>query len=162
MFKSLILQSLTRGLKTGLVLAAATNAAIMVASDRETGSPWAALNCVAHIVDGDAKVQPTDYAPRESGLGVFINGTAMCAWGVLYEGALGLLGRKSSPFAALVATSAAYFIDYKIVPKQYTPGIEQRLSHRSVLISYAAFAAILALSPLWNAPLAEKTGDAEE
>ena len=86
----------------------------------------------------------------------------MCAWGVLYEGALGLLGRKSSPSAALLATGAAYFIDYKIVPKQYTPGIEQRLSHRSVLISYAAFAAILALSPLWNAPLPEETGDAED
>ena len=162
MLKHFILQSLTRGLKTGVVLAAATNAAIMVASDRETGSPWAALNCVAHIVDGDAKVQPVDYAPRESGLGVFINGTAMCAWGVLYEGALGVLGRKSSPVAALLATGAAYFIDYKIVPKQYTPGIEARLSHRSVLISYAAFAAVLALSPLWNAPLAEETGDAED
>ncbi len=150
MLKQFILQSLTRGLKTGVVLAAATNAAIMVASDRETGSPWAALNCVAHIVDGDAKEQPVDYAPRESAIGVFINGTAMCAWGVLYEGGLLLVKGKSSSLTALLAAAGAYFIDYKLVPKQYTPGIEQRLSHRSVLVSYATFAAMLALSPLWN------------
>lgn len=150
MLTHLITQSLTRGLKTGLALATATNAAIMVASDRENGSPWAALNCVAHIVDGDDKEQPRDYSPRESGLGVLVNGTAMSAWGVLYEGALLPFGAKSTPITALVGAAAAYFIDYKIVPKRFTPGIERRLSHRSVLVSYAALAAALALSPLWN------------
>ena len=146
----LITQSLTRGFMTGLALAAATNAVIMLASDKENGSPWAALNCVAHIVDGDDKEQPEDYAPRESRIGILVNGTAMSAWGVLYEGALLVTRTKSSPLTALLAVGAAWVIDYKIVPKRYTPGIEKRLSQRSVLLSYAAMAVIFTLSPVWN------------
>ncbi len=138
------------GLKTGFVMAAATNAAIMLASDRENGSPWAAVNSIAHIVDGDDKQQPTRYSPRESWLGIAVNGTAMCAWGVLYEGALEVTRARSSALTAVVGAAASYAIDYKVVPKRYTPGIEQRLSRRSVLVAYAALAAALALSPLWN------------
>ena len=113
-------------------------------------SPWAALNCVAHIVDGDDKEQPAEYSPRESRLGILVNGTAMSAWGVLYEGALLVTNTKSSLLTAVLATAAAYVIDYKIVPKQFTPGIEKRLSPQSVLASYAAMTAMFALSPLWN------------
>jgi hypothetical protein len=148
--KELITQSLTRGFKTGFVLAAATNAAIMLASDTENGDPWAALNCVAHIIDGDEKEQPMTYSPRESWLGIGVNGTAMCAWGVLYEGALLVTKTRSNWLTALFGAAAAYFIDYKVVPKQFTPGIEKRLSHRSVLIAYAAMLLGFALSPLWN------------
>ena len=150
--KQLVTQSVTRGLKTGFVLAAATNAAIMLASDKENNAPWAALNSVAHIVDGDQKEQPMAYSPRESWLGIGVNGTAMCAWGVIYEGALLVTKTKSSVFTALLGTTAAYLIDYKVVPKQFTPGIENRLSHSSVLAAYAAIALGFALSPLWNRP----------
>ncbi len=146
----LITQSLARGFKTGLVLAAATNAVIMLASDKENGSPWAALNCVAHIVDGDDKEQPEGYAPRESRIGILVNGTAMSAWGVLYEGALLVTRTRSSPLTALLAVGAAWVIDYRIVPKRFTPGIEKRLSQRSVLLSYTAMAVMFMLSPLWD------------
>ncbi len=150
MLKQLITQSLTRGLKTGIALAAATNAAIMLASDKENGNPWAALNSVAHIIDGDDKEQPAAYSPRESLLGIAVNGTAMCAWGVLYEGALLVTKAKSNVLTALLGTTAAYLIDYKVVPPQFTPGIEKRLSRNSVLMAYAALALGLALSPVWN------------
>ena len=149
-FTDLLTQSLTRGFKTGFVLAAATNAAIMLASDHENGAPWAALNSVAHIVDGDEKEQPTVFSPRESLLGITVNGTAMCAWGVLYEGALLLTKTRSTLLTALLGTAAAYYIDYKVVPKRFTPGIEKRLSQNSVLVAYAALALGFALSPLWN------------
>ncbi len=148
--KELMTQSLSRGFKTGFVLAAATNAAIMLASDKENNAPWAALNCVAHIIDGDDKVQPAAYSPRESWLGVGVNGTAMCAWGVLYEGALLVTKTRSNLFTALLGTAAAYFIDYKVVPPQFTPGIEKRLSRSSVSLAYAGIALGFALSPLWN------------
>lgn len=150
--QQIITQSLVRGFKTGFALAAGTNAAIMLASDRENNAPWAALNCVAHIVDGDAKEQPLDYAPRESWLGIGVNGTAMCAWGVLYEGALLVTGTRSRVWTGLLGVGLAYWIDYKLVPKQFTPGIEKRLSHNAVLLSYAAMALGFALSPLWNQP----------
>lgn len=149
-FRELITQSLSRGFKTGFVLAAATNAAIMLASDKENNAHWAALNCVAHIIDGDEKEQPTAYSPRESWLGIGVNGTAMCAWGVIYEGALLVTKTRSNVFTALLGTAAAYLIDYKVVPPQFTPGIEKRLTRNSVLVAYASIALGFALSPLWN------------
>ncbi len=138
------------GLKTGLMLAVTTTAVIMLASDKENGNPWAAVNAVAHVVDGDDIVQPTEYSPRESWLGIAVNGTAMCAWGVLYEGALSVTGAKSNLLTAILGTTASYVIDYKVVPKQYTPGIENRLSRQSVWAAYAALGVTLALSGLWN------------
>ena len=138
------------GLKTGLALAAATNAAIMLASDRELGAPWAAINAIAHVVDGDEVTQPSEYSPRESVIGVLVNGTAMAAWGVLYEGALAVTKTRSSPFTGALGAAAAYFIDYKVVPKQYTPGIEKKLSHSSVLAAYLVLGVTLALSGPWN------------
>jgi len=140
----------THGLKTGFVLAATTTAVIMLASDKENGSPWAAVNAVAHVVDGDDVVQPTEYSSRESWLGIAVNGTAMCAWGVLYEAGLQATGARSSVLTALLGTAASYMIDYKVVPKQYTPGIENRLSPQSVGLAYAALGVTLALSGLWN------------
>ena len=146
----MITRIIGNGLKTGFVLAATTTAAIMLASDKETDLPWAAINAVAHIVDGDEKEQPTGYSPRESALGICINGTAMSAWGVLYEGALAMTKTKSSLITAILATTAAYIIDYKVVPPQFTPGIEKRLSQQSILMTYGIFAITLALSTLWN------------
>jgi len=149
-FHQLITQSITRGLKTGFALAVTTNAAIMLASDKENGSPWAAINAIAHIVDGDEKAQPLDYSSRESALGIGINGTAMATWGVLYEGALLVTRTKSSPLTAVLAATTAYVTDYKVVPKQFTPGIEKRLSQKSIGIIYAVLAATFALSETWN------------
>ncbi len=138
------------GLKTGLALAATTNAAIMLASDRELGAPWAALNAVAHIVDGDEVTQPSEWSPRESVLGIVVNGTAMAAWGVLYEGALAVTKVRSSAFTGALGAAACYVIDYKIVPKQFTPGIEKKLSRQSVLAAYLVLGVTLALSGWWN------------
>ena len=149
-FQQIFTKTISRALKPGLVMAAATNALIMLASDRENQAPWAALNCVAHIIDGDAKEQPAAYSPRESWLGIGVNGTAMCAWGVIYEGALLVTRTRSNLLTALLGATVAYFIDYKVVPPQFTPGIEKRLSHRSVLLAYTGIALGFALSPVWN------------
>lgn len=138
------------GLKTGLALAATTNAAIMLASDRELGAPWAAINAIAHVVDGDAMTQPSEYSPRESVIGVLVNGTAMAAWGVLYEGALAVTKTKSNPLTGILGAAVSYFIDYKVVPKQFTPGIEKKLSQSSVLAVYLVLGITLALSGLWT------------
>ncbi len=139
-----------RGAKTGLMLSATTTAAIMLASAWENRAPWAALNCVAHIVDGDDKDQPTAFSPRESGLGVAVNTAAMGAWAVLYEGGLTVTGAKRTLTTASAAALIAYGIDYFVVPKRYTPGIEKRLSGRGIAFAYAVLAVTLALSGAWN------------
>lgn len=147
-----IRQTLTAGLKTGLALSLTTTAAILLASAKENKSPWAALNCVAHIIDGDDKEQPTQFSPRETGLGLAVNATAMVLWGVLYEGTLAVTKMPSTPLAAALATTVAYAVDYKVVPKRFTPGIEKRLGPLFILAAYAVLGATLAASRLWNRP----------
>ena len=139
-----------RGAKTGVMLSMSTTAAILIASAWENNAPWAALNCVAHIVDGDERAQPQDFAVRESGLGVAVNAAAMGAWAVLYEGALEVTGAKSTVWTAVSAAACAYVIDYYVVPKRYTPGIEKRLSGRGIAFAYGVLAATLALSGTWH------------
>lgn len=141
-----------RGLRTGLALATTTTTALLLLSQREHGSPWAALNAVAHIIDGDEKEQPTAFSPRESSLGLVVNATAMVVWGVLYEGSLAVIHRPAGLLPGALAALAAYVIDYKIVPKRLAPGIETRLSPPSVLAAYAVLAATLAASSTWNGP----------
>jgi hypothetical protein len=141
-----------RGLKTGLGLAAATNATIMLASDKELGAPWAAINAICHVVDGDEMTQPSEWSPRESPLGIVINGTAMAVWGVLYEGALAVTKTQSSPFTGALGALTAYVVDYHLVPKRLTPGIEKKLSSSSLLAVYLALGIALSLSGRWNGP----------
>jgi hypothetical protein len=139
-----------RGLKTGLGLAAATTAASMLTSDRETGSPWAAINAICHIVDGDDVEQSQDWSPRSSLLGVFINGAAMSTWGILYEAVLAMAKVRSNPLTGAVAAASAYVVDYHVVPKRLTPGFEKVLPPKSLLSIYLALGIAFALSNLWN------------
>jgi hypothetical protein len=138
------------GLKTGLVLAATTTATIMLMSDTENGAPWAAINAVTHIVDGDDVTQPQVFSPRESGLGIVINGTAMSAWGILYEGALALTKTRSNLLTGGLAAAIAWVIDYKVVPPRFAPGIEKKLSRNGIFVSYAIMGITFGLSSLWN------------
>lgn len=150
-FTQLFAQSLTRGLRTGAVLALTTSAAILTLSKGETDSAWSAVNAVAHIVDGDEKTQPKAFSPRESLLGLGINAAAMGAWGILYEGGLLVVCRRPSLLFGALGALCTAVIDYKIVPKRLTPGIETVLSPRAIVVSYAVLAATLAAAGRWNA-----------
>lgn len=122
----------------------------MAAGHRETGAPWAPINAICHIVDGDEVTQPSDFSARESSVGLAVNSAAMFGWALLYEGLLAATRRKSNAYFATGAAVAAYAIDYKVVPPRYSPGIEKKISRGSILGVYAVLAATLALSPLWN------------
>lgn len=141
-----------RSIKTAAIATAATSAAIMFVSKRDTGSPWAAFNSICHMVDGDASELPSDFAPRETLLGAGLNASAIASWAVLYEWLLGGVPLPSSAFWAALATAGIWVVDYRLVPKRFTPGFEKRLSKRSVALAYMALAATFALSTAWNPP----------
>jgi hypothetical protein len=142
--------ALTNGLKTGLALTAGTSAAILLASARERGQPWAAINAVTHIIDGDEVVPPEGWSPRSSLLGLGINAAAMGTWGVLYEGVLAVTHTRSRGWIGSLGASVAYLVDYGLVPQRLRPGIETRLSRGSVLAIYLVLASILAHSHRWT------------
>ena len=138
------------GLKTGLALAATTTAAIMLFGKREKGSPWAAINAVTHLVDGNGRHHPRSFSPRDSMIGIALNSAAMVAWGVLYEGVLAATGARSNLATAGLATAAIWTIDYQLLPARFSPGIERVLSLGGVVSTYAVMGATLAASRAWR------------
>lgn len=141
---------LMAGLKTGGVLSVTVILSIMASSKRDSGNGWNAVNAICHVVDGDDVSQPSGFQPRESLLGIATNSAAMVFWGVLYDGVLMLTRTKSNPATAIAGAATAYAVDYHLVPERLKPGIEKRMGPAGLLMTYAAFALTLVLSPLWN------------
>ncbi len=141
---------LTRGLKNGLALSLTTALALLYASSQENNGPWGAFNYVCHMVDGDDAIYSDGFQPRESLLGLALNASAMAAWGVIYDFLFGGADLPGSLFTAALVTVGAYFIDYHLVPKRFTPGIENKISKNAIYRVYGVLALTLALSPLWN------------
>ncbi|BDI31990.1 hypothetical protein CCAX7_40410 [Capsulimonas corticalis] len=137
-------------LKTSVLLTAASVASVMVASQRETGSPWSAVNSITHVVDGDEISQPDEYSPRATSIGLAVNTTAMISWAVLHEAALSMTKTRGNTATGVAASAFAYFIDYVVVPKRLTPGIEKKLSGRAIFSVYVALAAAFAAAAEWR------------
>src|SRR5579863_1165676 len=110
-----------RSVKTAAIATVATTTVLFIASKRETGSPWSGINAICHMADGDEKEQPTDFAPRETPLGLGLNASAIGTWALGYEAILGGVPLPSSALWAALATAGIWIVDYRIVPKRFTP-----------------------------------------
>jgi hypothetical protein len=141
-----IRSTLARGLMDGAALAVTTSAALAAVSTIERGSPWAAINPICHIVDGDDRTYSDGFDKRDSYLGLALNGSVMLAWGVLHAAAFGRAKGISSMAAGLTTAAAAYAIDYRVVPRRFTPGIEKVLSRRSILVMYVVLGLTMGFS----------------
>lgn len=125
---------------------------MLVASQRETGSPWSAVNCICHMLDGDESERSGEFSLRDSLIGIGSHAGAMFFWSILHELAH---SRRALPISVLDGVSLgalAYLVDYRVVPKRLTPGIEKVLSKYSLLWVYLVLALTLGASPLWNRP----------
>lgn len=145
--------------RTGTVLTATTTLATVLASLAETGKPWAATNCICHIVDGNEVEQPFAFDFRATSISLAINTTAMFVWSFLYEAAMEVGKVEPEPLSAVALTTSAWLVDYRLVPKRFTPGIEKELGHGSILGIYAVLAATVALSGLWTERPAQTGSD---
>ena len=66
-----------------------------------------------------------------------------------YASACHLPGNAMAVLApAAIITTAAYAVDFHFTPQRLTPGFEHRLSNRSLLTVYGAFALGLAATAL--------------
>lgn len=124
--------------------------ALIVRGRRDAGSAIAPLNAPSHWLFGREALQADRPSWRHTLTGLLIHQGSSMMWGVLYD-QLFCKQRKNSNVAALAAgavgfTAAAALVDLKLVPNRLTPGFEHRLSRKSLLITYGAFAAGLTLS----------------
>ena len=160
---------LERAVKSGTIsgLAAATVASL--AGKQENGSFAAPLNATSHILWGDKAAEQDGVSLKYTLTGFLLNHASAIFWASFYEK---LFGRhadrprewrlphsdtaESGPvvqpiFGGAAVATAAYIIDYHIIPKRFTPGFEKRLSGTSMLAIFAALAAGLAANDLIDA-----------
>ncbi|MGV3624213.1 MAG: hypothetical protein ACO1OB_25570 [Archangium sp.] len=142
------MRTLTNTLLTaGLATAATTLTAILLGAKRKR--PAKILNSTSHIVWGDREAKRASELDLKHTLtGFALNAGAMAAWAGAQQLMFGKPAGKSLTRAAAVgaATSAlAYFTDYKVVPRRFTPGFEMHLNGKEMAVMYGVLAGSLAV-----------------
>jgi hypothetical protein len=122
--------------------------ALLALGRRETGSPWAPLNAVSHMLWGRRAYWRDDPSAAYTLLGTGLHAGSSMLWGGLYT----LLRRRrlrptlaNAVSDAALVTAAAAVVDLKLVPARFTPGFEHRLSKGGLGLFYGSFALGLAL-----------------
>lgn len=133
-------EGVSAGALSGLVL--------LALGRRETGSPWAPLNAVSHMLWGGRAYWRDDPSARYTLLGTALHAGSSLLWGGLYT----MLRRRRlhpTPANALADAAAisalAAVVDLKLTPRRFTPGFEHRLSRRGMGLFYGSFALGLAV-----------------
>lgn len=144
----------TRQLRNALVRGTGASVASAIAAAacgrRETGSALAAINAVSHWAWGDADARRDGFTWKHTVVGAATHHAAALFWALCFE-RLFVSKRRRVAMPRLAAEAAAMSalacaVDYTITPKRLTPGFELRLSKRSLVAIYVAFAAGLAIA----------------
>ncbi|KQW43280.1 MULTISPECIES: hypothetical protein [unclassified Roseateles] len=137
------------------LLSSSLSAAVLAWRGRaETGSAAAPLNAVSHWLWPRKALQQNDVSARYTLTGTGVHFGAALLWSGLYESLRKRREERGTATAttavadAVVVSSVAAVVDLACVPDRLTPGFEKRISNRSLVMVYTAFAAGLALSGL--------------
>lgn len=138
---------------TTLFATAATLVGIALVARREKVGPFRAVNSISHILHGD-EVEPSEgFAAVETLPAVAMNTAAMAGWAMIAEALMTPKSDNSTNVARAAATGAvvsglAYLVDYHIVPKRWTPGIERYFSKAAIGAVYGFLATGIAAGAL--------------
>jgi hypothetical protein len=117
---------------------------------RDLRDAAAPLNGPSQWVWGKQAPYRDGFSVRHTVVGYAIHHLAATFWALFYEKAR---PEERHPAALAIATSAiAGLVDFKLTPERLTPGFEKRLSRRSLVWVYAAFALGLAAPSLLRKP----------
>jgi hypothetical protein len=138
--------------ETGKVASAATAVAAAVCGAVENRNVIAPINAISHAIWGDEAATQDRISPQYTFGGLFLNTLAGIGWALLYEKLFGEAADDGNVGLSLLGgalvSATAYVTDYHIVPKRLTPGLEKRLSDRSLLAIYLVLALSLGLGAL--------------
>lgn len=145
-------QALVDSIWLGAITGAATSLAAALCGKMELDNPIAPINAISHIVYGDEAAQADDLSLKYTLTGLALNDVAHGSWAVLYELFFGEAAEQGNVTVSLLGGAGiagfAYILDYHIVPRRLTPGLEKRLSSRSLFIIYVVFALCLGVGGL--------------
>lgn len=111
-----------------------------------TGKPLhAPLQAISHIVFGKQAYEVEKANLIYMVVGFVLNAFAMIMWSVVAEFAFLLIGvpPRNGFIAALVVsivTVVAYIVDFRVVPKRFTPGFEHVLNKHALTAVYVLLA----------------------
>lgn len=114
----------------------------------EARAPLGAVNAPSHWVWGREALRRNRADGRHTVLGLLIHQASSLFWALAYRALMRGWGAPTPARAvggALAVGAMAAVVDLKLVPQRLTPGFERRLSGRSLMLVYLAFAAGLAL-----------------
>ena len=116
-------------------------------------SPWAPLDAVSHIAWGDRAYARDEPDVRHTLVGALLNACAVAGWSALHGLVVGrpLRLRHAIPLAlasGAAVAATAYVVDFKVVPKRFTPGFDWTLPRRRLRTLYVLLAASLAAGSL--------------
>ena len=145
-----LLGDVRHGIITGVVGAGVTTAVIAAFGQAKTGDPWTPFNAISHMLFGQSAAKQDGFVPRETLVGLGLNGAALVTWGVLYEAIAGKVAFPASLLTGGIATGIIYLLDYHILPERLRPNFEKRVGYDAVWMAYIFLFLALAFSPLWR------------
>ena len=139
-------------LVSGSVASIASAISLSLLGKRELDRFAAPINGPSQWIWGRHAPYKNRFSLRYTLMGYGIHHAASIFWAIWYERVRKRLSpaKKTSTVLApaIMTTAAAYVVDFYCIPKRLTPGFENRLSKRSLLLVYGTFALGLAAPAL--------------
>ncbi|WP_437573185.1 hypothetical protein [Sorangium sp. So ce887] len=137
----------TRGLRTGAVLTAATMCTMMAASTLKRGSPWASMNAMATAVGLGGRRASDRFDPVVTPAGVAVLAGGLLVWGIGYEKALDATGRRSSPLTGALSALGGFLFDELVLPDRLMKNFRAKMGVLGTLSKYVALGVASAAAP---------------
>ncbi len=141
----------TRGLRTGAVLTAATMCTMMAASTIKRGSPWAATE--RHGGGGRPRGRRVSAGSTRSPLRQDRGARrGLLAWGIGYEKALDAAGQRGGALTGALSALGGFLLDDLVLPGRLMTGPRATMGVVGTVGEYVALGVASAVAPRWRAP----------
>jgi hypothetical protein len=129
---------------TGTIAGVASAAFIAVASQCETGSPASGINGASQVFNGRAATRERRIDIRHTLVGWLVHQASAYWWASVHESRRVRELAPQPGVRALLVMGAAGVLDYGLLPRRLTPGLEGQLSRRTIVATFSVIAAALA------------------
>lgn len=141
-----------KALVSGAVASVASTIALSLLGKAELGKSAAPVNGPSQWIWGRHAPYQDHFSLRYTIVGYAVHHAASVFWAVWYEKLRQHFAPPKNVPAVLVpavaTAAAAYAVDFHFTPERLTPGFENRLSQRALLVVYGSFALGLATTVL--------------
>ncbi|KYF75983.1 hypothetical protein BE11_05615 [Sorangium cellulosum] len=137
----------TRGLRTGAVMTAATMCTMMAASTLKRGSPWASMNAMATAVGVGGRRVSDRFDPVVTPVGIAALAGGLLAWGIGYEKALDAAGRRGDALTGALSAFSGFLLDELVLPDRLIKNFRDKMGVLGTFSKYVALGVASAAAP---------------